>query len=305
MNLLILTKRKRYYADILANILKTNHNVTVSDSVKPSDILITFDTLTKEEYKSSVRTIRVFTEDPEAELMSQFVASNSELAYAANEVWLLDLFESKKEMIQTLYPTARVFTIPILIQPTNMTPKLKAPTAKINVVIRVENGTFNEASWRQLLICELAHTQNPNLINTVWVINNTNLLCAEKMRQELKVHKDGKIRVFTDFSFPDLLGFFAGQGERAVYLQNNIMDTYDPLAVLCAEQGILPIHTSTFLQKESVGIFYEHKDLTQGANLISLAATADIAKIPEGANACVAKYAVQPVHKALFQALVM
>lgn len=305
MNLLILTKRKRYYANILADILKANHSVTVSDSVKPCDILVTFDTLTKEEYKSSVRTIRVFAEDPEAELMSQFVTSNTEFAYAANEIWLLDLFESKKAMIQTLYPTAKVFTIPILIQPTNMTSNLKAPTAKLNVVIRVENGTFNEASWRQLLICELAHTQNPNLINTVWIINNTNLLCAEKMRQELKLHKDGKIRVFTDFSFPDLLGFFVGQRDRAVYLQNNIMDAYDPLAVLCAEQGILPIHTSKFLQNESVGIFYDHKDLTQGANLLSLAAKTDIAKMPEVAKTCIAKYSVQPVHKALFKALVM
>ena len=305
MNLLILTKRKRYYANIVADILKANHSVTVSDSVKPCDILVTFDTLTKEEYKSSVRTIRVFAEDPEAELMSQFVTSNTEYAYGANEIWLLDLFESKKEIIQTLYPTAKVFSIPILIQPTNMTPKLKARTAKLNVVIRVENGTFNEASWRQLLICELAHTQNPNLINTVWIINNTNLLCAEKMRQELKLHKDGKIRVFTDFSFPDLLGFFAGQGDRAVYLQNNIMDAYDPLAVLCAEQGIIPIHTSAFLQKESVGIYYDHKDITQGANLVSLAANADISKVPEAAKSCVSKYTLRPVHKALFQALLM
>jgi hypothetical protein len=186
-----------------------------------------------------------------------------------------------------------------------MSLNLKAPTGKINVVIRVENGTFNEASWRQLLICELAHTQNPNLISTVWIINNTSILCAEKMRQQLKLHKDGKIRVFTDFSFPDLLGFFVSQGNRSVYLQNNVMDTYDPLAVLCAEQGILPIHTSKFLQKESVGIFYDHKDLTQGANLVSLAADADISKVPEAAKSCMAKYTVQPVHKALFQALVM
>jgi hypothetical protein len=305
MNLLILTKRKRYYANILAEIFKANHTVTVSDSIKPSDVLITFDALTKDEYKSTVRTIRVFVEDPEAELMSQFVSSNTEYAYNANQIWLLDLFESKKEMIQTLYPTAKVFTVPILIQPTNIAPKIKAPTAKINVIIRVENGTFNEASWRQLLICELVHKQNPNLISTVWVINNTNNFCAEKMRQELKLHKDGKIRVFTDFSFPDLLGFFAGQGERAVYLQNNIMDAYDPLAVLCAEQGILPIHTSKFLQKESVGIFYNHNDLTQGANLVSLAVTADISKVPDAAKTCVAKYAVQPVHKALFQALML